>query len=738
MKLARLGLVVWVWVVFSSTLAATFAAAGPRGTVITVPGQYPTIKAGLAAAIAGDTVQVAAGTYAEGPLTIPNGVRLVGAGWQTTIIQGSQAGVVMYGSPQASLEGFTVQGSGPGYFDAGVWVSQGPFALRSVRLTGNSAGVWGWCFDEAACALQVRIESSVIDNNSGHGVNSNNPGVFWLVNNTIVRNGGDGVILNNPASRVENNLIIANQGNGLANPAGATVQYNDVWSNGNDYAGGSPGAGGWSVDPLLHSLENGDFHLYAGSPVIGAGNPAGTPPSADLGALPFAAVGNGPTGVMLARVGETSWQVSWTGVARTGSAVAGYAVYHGPCTRETTARLEAGLVNSLQIDQVTADQMAYVAVSAYDAGRMESPAAVAGGLHWPCPPAPGQLEAGAFPGGQIRLQWQDLSSIETGYTVERSTGALTATNYVEIASLPGNTSIFTDTPPLLGDTYWYRVQAHNANGASPYSNASYNASFDRVPNLDEQYLLVLINEARAAPGKFGYPGIAPTPPLRFNPLLAYAAHSHSQAILNSDFQIGHCDPIGRCPSERAHAVGFEGGVAENLIAGMDGPAWVESSHQAFMDSQGHRDNLLCPCFNEAGLGHTYDPAQGGDSYWKGQYTETFCGREGVVIPNLPAGIVVPYRGTPQTDFTYIANYYHPDGLAPQQALVYIDGVAHAMQLSSGTAANGTYRFTTRLGEGRHQYYFAFSFSGGSARLPQTGSYPHPQMLEAMYLPVVNK
>jgi len=37
--------------------------------------------------------------------------------------------------------------------------------------------------------------------------------------------------------------------------------------------------------------------------------------------------------------------------------------------------------------------------------------------------------------------------------------------------------------------------------------------------------------------------------------LNYAAHSFSQAILNSGFQIGHCDLIGRCPTERAHAVG---------------------------------------------------------------------------------------------------------------------------------------------------------------------------------------
>jgi len=239
-------------------------------------------------------------------------------------------------------------------------------------------------------------------------------------------------------------------------------------------------------------------------------------------------------------------------------------------------------------------------------------------------------------------------------------------------------------------------------------------------------LLLLINEARADPGTFGYPEIAPVVPLAYNPLLNYAAHSHSQAILNSGFQFGHYDLAGRWPTERAHAVGYEGGVGENLIQGMTGPEWVESSNQAFMDSEGHRNNMLAPDFNEAGLGHTYDPAKGGDSYWKGQYTETFSGRSGVIIPNLPAGIVVPYTGPASSDFTYIINYYNADGQAPTVTKVYIDGIPYDMTLTTGTATNGTYRHTTQLAEvGYHHYYFYFEFSGGSARLPETGIYAGP-------------
>ncbi|MEZ4614201.1 MAG: CAP domain-containing protein [Caldilineaceae bacterium] len=266
------------------------------------------------------------------------------------------------------------------------------------------------------------------------------------------------------------------------------------------------------------------------------------------------------------------------------------------------------------------------------------------------------------------------------------------------------------------------MRAVNENGTSPYSNESYSSTFDGVPNHDEQYLHVLINEARAAPGAFGYPTITPVPPVAYSAQLSYATRAHSQSILNSGFQIGHCDIIGRCPGDRAAAVGYIGGGAENLVQGQTGPASVEGANQSFMDSDGHRDNRLCPCTQEIGLGHTYDPDKGGDSPWKGQYTEQFAERQEFVLPNLPSGIAIPYSGDQQTEFTFIVNYYHPDGAAPEEALVLIDGQPNAMALSTGAAANGTYRLRAKLAPGEHHYAFAFSFAGGSARLPATQGY----------------
>jgi hypothetical protein len=153
--------------------------------------------------------------------------------------------------------------------------------------------------------------------------------------------------------------------------------------------------------------------------------------------------------------------------------------------------------------------------------------------------------------------------------------------------------------------------------------------------------------------------------------------------------------------------------------GNTGPVAMESANQGFMDSEGHRNNMLSASLNEFGIGHTYDPAKG--NYWfHGQFTEVFAGRETVTPPVIPGGIVVPYTGTVGTVFTYVVNFYSAEGYTPEVAEVVIDGVAHPLTLSTGTASLGTYRYATRLNLGSdHNYYFRFEYGNGQiARYPE--------------------
>jgi len=221
--------------------------------------------------------------------------------------------------------------------------------------------------------------------------------------------------------------------------------------------------------------------------------------------------------------------------------------------------------------------------------------------------------------------------------------------------------------------------------------------------------------------------------------VGYAAHSHSQAILNSGYQFGHCDLIGRCPTERARAVGYTHRCAENLTTTFHtGPAAIADAHQSFLDSTGHRNNLLAADLTEMGVGHTFDRAKG-DSSRHGQVTQVFCGNPAVKPPPLPSGAIFPYIGTTATSFTYLVNFYAADGKAPTTAQVIINGVAHPMTLHYGEAGHGAYQHVQPLPAGAdHTFYFAFTLSDGqAARWPTTGVIPYPDVAAPATLPPVD-
>src|SRR5439155_8020185 len=88
----------------------------------------------------------------------------------------------------------------------------------------------------------------------------------------------------------------------------------------------------------------------------------------------------------------------------------------------------------------------------------------------PLPPV-GALTATAVSGSQINLAWQDLSSNEDGFRIERCAAAGCAT-FVEIATVGPNVTAYANTGLTAGTGYNYRVRAYNAVGNSGYSNRS--------------------------------------------------------------------------------------------------------------------------------------------------------------------------------------------------------------------------------------------------------------------------
>jgi phosphodiesterase/alkaline phosphatase D-like protein len=83
------------------------------------------------------------------------------------------------------------------------------------------------------------------------------------------------------------------------------------------------------------------------------------------------------------------------------------------------------------------------------------------------PAAPSNLSASAASSTQINLNWQDNSSNESGFRIERKEGS--GGNYSQIATTAANAAAYGDSGLSSGKTYFYRIRAYNANGDSAYS-----------------------------------------------------------------------------------------------------------------------------------------------------------------------------------------------------------------------------------------------------------------------------
>jgi hypothetical protein len=86
------------------------------------------------------------------------------------------------------------------------------------------------------------------------------------------------------------------------------------------------------------------------------------------------------------------------------------------------------------------------------------------------PNAPGSLTA-SLAGSSAQLGWTDNATTENGFLVERSLNSLTG--YSQVASLPANTTSYTDNGVSPSTTYYYRVAAYNGSGNSAYSNTAF-------------------------------------------------------------------------------------------------------------------------------------------------------------------------------------------------------------------------------------------------------------------------
>jgi parallel beta-helix repeat protein len=236
------------------TLAATFAL----GTTIHVPADQPTIQAAINAAVNGDTVILAAGTYFENIDFLGKAITITSAsGKNVTFIDGGHAGpVVTFKSGEGRksvLKNLTIQNGATTVDGGGVYIYySSPSVLNNV-IRNNAAA-------DGGAGIAVEFSSALVQNNaiinnsqlsgysggSGGAISVGGVGSAQVVGNVIQNNtwnsgdGGGMTLFAAGTPTIKNNIISGNgcsqcllQGGGIwiINSSNALILQNLIYGN---------------------------------------------------------------------------------------------------------------------------------------------------------------------------------------------------------------------------------------------------------------------------------------------------------------------------------------------------------------------------------------------------------------------------------------------------------------------------------------------------------------------------
>ncbi len=291
--------------------------SGVVADILHVPGDYPTIQAGMDAAQAGDTVLVADGIY-TGPGNknlIYTGVPLTlrsENGAENCIIDCEGVGAAFFLAldepPDFIIDGFTIRngngGDGGAFFIhhrcqatirncvitqcTSTWGgalfcenTSSPTLINCV-ITANNAtrggGLYIWD-DSAPTLINCTITNNVADIDGG-GVYVTSPGtnprfINCTITDNLAKRSGGGFYVANGDAVIVNSIVRRNTAEQITdNLETLTVRYSNV-------EGGWPGEGNIDADPLFVDPDNGDWHLSPGSPCIDAADNTAVPKGID-------------------------------------------------------------------------------------------------------------------------------------------------------------------------------------------------------------------------------------------------------------------------------------------------------------------------------------------------------------------------------------------------------------------------------------------------------------------------
>jgi uncharacterized protein YkwD len=223
----------------------------------------------------------------------------------------------------------------------------------------------------------------------------------------------------------------------------------------------------------------------------------------------------------------------------------------------------------------------------------------------------------------------------TGLTANADVQFLSATGALLSQSVGTGTANEAISRILEPGTYYVRVYQSSGNTTYTLGLAATPISSNATPNPRPtptatatsdfvQQVLNLTNQFRAQNG---------LAPLRLNTELNAAALTHSKNMALQDF-FSHTGKDGSTVGDRLKTVGYESQAwGENIAAGYSTPDQVV---QSWINSPGHRVNLLNRSYTELGVGYYYLANDTGSVNYRSYWTQDFGAGDRNPSSNLPA------------------------------------------------------------------------------------------------------
>ena len=191
------------WLLFAVTGHAATLCVNPGGT----GGCFASVQAAVDAAASGDTITVAAGTYAEHVLIERKRLDVVGDDPMTTLIDGGGTGrpmTVRGPGTRLTLSRLGIQNAGPGSITPNMAVSNSKVTISECRLTGsNGTGL----SDQEDISIHIHrarltVIETTIEGNASAGVFLFSQSSVRLIRSTISGNGDSGISVTGKGTRV--------------------------------------------------------------------------------------------------------------------------------------------------------------------------------------------------------------------------------------------------------------------------------------------------------------------------------------------------------------------------------------------------------------------------------------------------------------------------------------------------------------------------------------------------------